>query len=305
MDETGAQYLGINVGGTACSLVVGDANGYFSAREEWKTRSERGLDPVLAELVARSGSLLSRYPVQGIGVSIGGPLDTAEGRVLGPPNLPGWDDVPLKAILKDAWRLPVAVAHDAAACALAEWRFGSFSKAQSLVYLTCGTGFGAGVVVNGQIHQGAAGRHPEIGHWRVMEDGPVAFGKVGSAEAVCSGPGLSRLAAWMFPQRWAVEPPTPENVSSLSGHGDPDARAVMAMHARKTGEVCAKIAELLCPEVILLGSLSRHLGASWTDCVRAAYRSEVLPRIGETVRVLPASLGERLQDLSALVVGLP
>ena len=180
-----------------------------------------------------------------------------------------------------------------------------FAAAQSLVYLTCGTGFGAGLVLNGRIHEGAAGRHPEIGHWRIMEDGPVAFGKVGSAEAVCSGPGLSRLAAWMFPQRWGDAPPAPESVSALAAEADREALAIIALHAKKTGEVCAKIAELLCPEVIVLGSLSRHLGAMWTDRVVAAYDDEVLPRIGETSSVRPASLGGRLQDLSALVVGLP
>lgn len=241
---------------------------------------------------------------RGLGVAVGGPLDTAEGRVLGPPNLPGWESVPLRALLEERLGLPVRVVHDAAACALAEARFGAYRGSRSLVYLTCGTGFGAGLVVNGALWEGAAGLHPEIGHWRLLESGPEAFGRAGSAEALCSARGLSRIAAWRHPGRWGGAGPLPEEIGEEAGRGDPAALDVVDFHACQTARVCAKIAELLCPEKILLGSLARHLGPVWVEPVLRHYRAEVLPRIGTGVTVAPATLGERLQDLSALVVAL-
>lgn len=299
-----SHYLGINIGGTTSSLVVGDALGGLKKQVSWPTVEASSPGAAVAAIVEQARSFKVTFPLEAAGVAIGGPLDTRAGVVLGPPNLPGWERVSLKADLEEALNLPVRVAHDAAACALAEARFGEFRGAASLVYLTCGTGFGAGVVLNGVILEGAVGIHPEIGHWRLREDGPVAFGRPGSAEAFCSGPALSRIAAWRHPVRWAGRPPEPWAVSELAGQGDAMALDVVEFHAMMTGRVCAMVAELLCPETILLGSLARHMGPLWVEPVIRHYREEVLDRVGATVTVAPATLGERLQDLSALVVAM-
>jgi glucokinase len=302
--EGTSHYLGINIGGTRCSMTIGDGSGEILARCSWDTAAAAGPADTVAEITRQVEALRGGTPLWAAGVAIGGPLNTRTGEILGPPNLPGWDSVPLREILQERLGLPVAVAHDAAACALAEARFGGHDGCRSLVYLTCGTGFGAGFVVKGRIHKCAGGVHPEIGHWRLLEDGPEGFGRRGSAEGLCSGPGLSRIAAWLHPQRWAADPPAPSVVCALARGSDADALAVLDFHARMTGRVCAMIAELLCPERILLGSLAMHMGALWTDRVVGHYRAEVLDRIGGAVRVGPAALGDRLQDLSALVVAM-
>jgi len=299
-----SHYLGINIGGTTCSVAVGDRRGNLKEEVSWKTAEAPTPGAAVAAIVERVQAFTEACSLEAAGVAIGGPLDTRAGVVLGPPNLPGWERVPLKADLEKALKLPVRVAHDAAACALAEARFGEFRGMGSLVYLTCGTGFGAGVVVNGKMLEGTGGVHPEIGHWRLREDGPVAFGRPGSAEALCSGPALSRIAAWRHPVRWADRSPEPGSVSQLARQGDAMALDVVEFHARMTGRVCAMIAELLCPETILLGSLARHMGVLWVEPVIRHYREEVLDRVGETVTVTPATLGERLQNLSALVVAM-
>jgi glucokinase len=295
-------YLGINIGGTSCSITLGDHEGMILKRTSWKTSEAPGPDATV-EKIAGAVADFDAAPVSA-GVAIGGPLNTETGTILGPPNLPGWESVPLRDRLQDRLGIPVCVAHDAAACALAEARFGDHGGVRSLVYLTCGTGFGAGVVLDGHMLAGAGGLHPEIGHWRLLGEGPEAFGRPGSAEALCSGRGLARIAAWRFPERWTDGEVVPEDISRLAGDGDRDALAVVDFHAMMTGRVCAMIAELLCPEKILLGSLAMHMGALWVQPVLRHYREEVLPRIGATVTVAPATLGDRLQDLSALVVAM-
>lgn len=298
-----SHYLGINIGGTSCSVTLGTDSGQILERVSWKTVEAPGPEDTVARIVETLAKFSSPSPVSA-GVAIGGPLNTQTGEILGPPNLPGWEAVPLRALLEERLSMPVYVAHDAGACALAEARFGEFKGACSLVYLTCGTGFGAGVILNGRMLAGAGGLHPEIGHWRLLEEGPEAFGRAGSAEALCSGRGLARIAAWRYPGRWGEESAAPEALSELAGKGDSAALDVVDFHAMMTGRVCAKIAELLCPECILLGSLASHMGDLWVQPVLRHFRNEVLPRIGETVVLAPASLGDRLQDLSALVVAM-
>jgi len=203
-------FLGLDIGGTKASAVIGTDEGEIIDRKVWSSGAQRGPMVMLSELIANSRELLNSYPkVAGIGVSIGGPLDTIEGIIYSPPHLPGWDAFPLKDHLEEALQLPVKVEHDAAACALAEYRWGTGSDLpRHLVYLTCGTGCGAGIIIDGKIHRGAGGYPCDLGHWRIRDHGPTAYGKKGAVEAYCSGTGLQLLASWKFPNRWAKSPPS-------------------------------------------------------------------------------------------------
>lgn len=294
--------LGLDVGGTTCAAVLGDAGGAVLAREAWPSRVERGPDAMIGDLVAGARSV-GLDGVSAIGVAIGGPLDPEAGVVLGPPNLPGWDRVPLAARLASALERPVRVEHDAVACALAEQRWGAGRGACSLVYLTCGTGFGAGIVVDGRPLRGAGGHPSDIGHWRLSADGPVGYGVAGSAEGWCAGAALGRIANWRFPARWP-QPPGSTAVAEAAAAGDADAQVVLALNAERVGQVCALLADLLYPERILLGSLARYLGEPWLDQVRVAFAARAHPDARRLVAIGAAGLGERLQDCSALAAAI-
>lgn len=292
----GGLFLGFDVGGTKCAALLGNAAGEVLERKEWPSRVERGPEAMIADFLAYAKNAPA---VSAVGVSIGGPLDALNGIVLSPPHLPGWDKLPLKSRLEQALGIPVFVEHDAAACALAEYTWGGWQGCHSLIYLTCGTGFGAGIIIDGRIYRGAGGHSIEIGHARFAPDGPEAFGKVGSNEAYCSGTGLGLLAQWKLGQALS-----PREVVELAAQGDPGAQEVIRMHAEATGQVCANLADTLFPDVILLGSLARHIGASWLDLVRARFDTEVHPHARRLCTLQPAGLSDRLQDLSALVVAM-
>jgi len=296
--------LGLDVGGTKCCVLAGTAAGEVVDRVEWRSQAERGPDPMVRELLEQTARLADRRgPVQAIGVSIGGPLDAASGVVHSPPNLPGWEGIEIRRILEGRFRVPVAVEHDAAACALAEFEWGRQRQPCRLVYLTCATGFGAGMVFDAKPYYGVFGRSPEIGHVLLDPDGPEAFGLQGCAEAFCSARSLGRIAVWKYPQRW-TQPPEPRQIQSLAAAGDPDAQAIIDLNARMTGRVCALIADFLHLDLIVLGSLSLYLGASWVEAVRRECRRLALPEAAAHCTIDSPRLGNRLQDLSALAAAV-
>jgi glucokinase len=297
--------LGIDIGGTKCAALVGNTRGEVVARREWPSLANRGPEAMLVDFFRETETLRTAHPaIAAVGVSIGGPLDANNGIIYSPPNLPGWDAIPLCERLQKQLALPVFIEHDAAACAWAEYLWGQPRVPGHLIYLTCGTGFGAGYVLNGQIYRGAQGRSPEIGHARFADDGPFAYDKTGSVEAYCAGSSLARLAAWRFPQRWGQQPPQGPELGKLAASGDKDAREIIALSAHATGQVCANVADMFAPEVIVLGSLARHLGEPWLAQVRARFREEALPAVQKLCSLRPATLGTRLQDCSTLAVAL-
>jgi len=298
--ETVDNLLGFDIGGTKCTVLVGTAEGLVLARREWDSQAERGPRFMIDNLLTEARALLQQCPKIGrAGVSIGGPVDADLGVVHSPPNLPGWDQIPIKAELETSLELPVNVEHDAAACALAEYEWGLNCQPRRLIYLTCATGFGAGMVFDGQPYYGVFGRSPEIGHVLLAEDGPEAFGLKGSAEAFCSARSLSRLATWRFPERWQ-NPPSPTDIQRLAESGDPEARSIIDLNARMTGRCCALLGDLLHPDHIALGSLARYLGPAWLADVRRAFERLALPTVAEHCSIAATVLAVRLQDLSAL-----
>ena len=189
---TAGSLLGLDIGGTKTAVVVGDRSGAVLERREIASGAARGFDAMFGDLAREVDAALARAPsVDAIGVSIGGPLDADAGLVLGPPHLPGWDRVPLAALLRERTGRPVYLDHDAKAGALAEWMFGAPRGTRSAVFLTCGTGLGAGVIADGRLLRGAADAAGEVGHWRVAADGPSLYGKRGSWEGYASGTGLA------------------------------------------------------------------------------------------------------------------
>jgi glucokinase len=304
--------LGLDVGGTKTVVVEGTSRAEILQRREIPTEATRHFDetfPLLLELMADVRSRASRNgrQVAAVSVSVGGPLKIAEGRLLDPPHLPGWHGVPLKRRLAESSPgLPVFVEHDGNAGALAEFSFGVGPERpglRHLVFLTFGTGLGAGLIVNGQIVHGATDTAGEVGHWRLAERGPVGFGKAGSWEGFASGAGLVLLAHEMFPRRWPPQTPIREVVAAMLAD-DADALAVAAEAGEWMGRGMALLVDALNPQVIVLGSLAVALGERVLAPARRVLAAEALPQAVAACEVLPARLGARIGDVAALMAAL-
>ena len=296
--------LGLNIGGTRCSVVVGDVDRKIGDRAEWQSNTHRGPGPMLDDLLSHAAAILQQHDdVGACGVTVGGPLDSYKGIVKEPPNLPGWDNIPLTEIVESKLGLPVRVEHDATACALAEARWGEGKAAKRLAYFTCGTGFGAGFVFDGGPYYGAEGYPSDIGHIRLREDGPVAYGKTGTVEAFCAASALGRIAAWKFPDRWP-EPPDSEQVATLAAGGDAQARSVIEINASAVGEACALVGDLLHTDLIVLGSLAQYLGGEWLELVKLHFDRHSHPITRGHCNVVASSLGRSVQEYGALAAAL-
>jgi len=304
--------IGLDVGGTKTACVEGTPEGRILQRIEMATQAAEPFSMVFPGIVRHLKNILataekaSRTPVA-ISVSIGGPLKIGDGTLIDPPHLPGWHHIPLKAHLAQAFpKLPVYVEHDGNAGALAEFHFGAGKNCpslQHLIFLTFGTGIGAGLIVNGRILRGASDTAGEIGHWRLAEDGPLGFGKRGSWESFASGAGMIELASQMYPSRWRQETPIRDLVDAML-RDDRDALEVALAAGHWMGRGLALLIDAFNPQMIVFGSLGIVLGERIFAPARKVIAEEALPQAAAACALVPAALGAALGDVAAIMAAL-
>lgn len=133
--------------------------------------------------------------IAGIGVATPGPLNNRTGVIYSPPNLPGWDNVPLRNILQQQFNRPAIIENDAHTAGLGEYMFGAGRGSKYMVYLTVSTGIGGGVIINGKILEGANGTAGELGHMTIDRNSDRCnCGNIGCLEYLASGTAIARYA---------------------------------------------------------------------------------------------------------------
>lgn len=302
--------LGIDIGGTKCAVTVGTKEGEIIAKERFATTTA---EETLLKIRDTVEQFRDAYPLEACGISCGGPLDEREGIILSPPNLPDWKDVPIVgmvAYLLDY--IPVGLRNDANACAMAEWRFGAGKGTENMIFLTFGTGLGAGIIANGALLSGANGNAGEAGHLRLRKDGPIGYGKKGSFEGFCSGGGLAQLGKMAAeeakkqgePVYWDAEQIDVAEMAAAARMGEPYAEAVFGICGEKLGEGLAVLVDLLNPERIVIGSIFARCEDLLRPAMERALAREALPQALEVCKIVPAALGESIGDRAALAVAM-
>ena len=299
--------LGFEIGGTKSAAIVGDFEGRALAREEFATG---GPDETIARLIRIGRSLCGDEAPAACGISCGGPLSSRAGTILSPPNLPGWDNIPIVQMVRDALGIPAALENNANAAAVAEWRWGLNRELDDVIYLTCGTGQGAGIVLGGRLVRGKQDLAGEIGHVRLRDTGPVGYYKAGSVEGLTSGRALGELAkrrlAEEHPEthldQFGLDEMTGKQVCAAAIDGDEFARAIVREQAEYLGCACAVLIDILNPQRISLGTTARQLGSLLIDGVREAAKRESLPAAYEACTIDQAVLGDQIEVLAALAI---
>ncbi|MBW3022567.1 ROK family protein [Candidatus Woesearchaeota archaeon] len=185
--------IGVDLGGTKIEAGLVDLNGKVIKKLIMPTEANKGKAKVIENIVYAVNKL-KRDRILGVGVGIPGPTDYRRGIAINPPNLPGWNEVPLKKILEEKLKLTVAVENDAKCFAIAEYKCGYEKKVSSLVGVTVGTGVGAGIIINGKLYRGASDSAGEIGHMTIVENGvKCSCGGKGCLEMYASGRAIERM----------------------------------------------------------------------------------------------------------------
>ncbi len=308
--------VGLDIGGTKCAIVSGVCSGSgveIASREEFPTAGKTWRE-VLDVYAAKIEAICAKEPIDAIGISCGGPLDSRAGVIQSPPNLPGWDDVPVVKFFADRFGVPVHVQNDANACAWAEAKYGAGRGARNVVFMTFGTGLGAGLVLDGRLYAGTNDNAGEIGHIRLAPRGPKGYGKDGSAEGFCSGSGIARLAtlrahgmeAEFADSRTAAAARNPgltaKEIFAHVREGDPFCTAVFRESAAHLATILAYTIDILNPEVVVLGGVFMRNADLFMAEVEPILRREALPGALAACRILPAGLGESIGDYAALAV---
>jgi glucokinase len=312
--------LGFDIGGTKCAVVLGRSESDCIDIVEKSTFSTLlGPEPTLAALEKRAQELLVKHQIgiKAIGISCGGPLDSRRGLILSPPNLLGWDRVPVAEVFGRAFNVPVRLQNDANACALAEWKWGAGRGSQNMIFLTFGTGLGAGLILDGKLYVGVSDAAGEVGHIRLAEDGPVGFGKRGSFEGFCSGGGIARLARIVVEEHWqrgqrvafcrdaeALENLSAQRVFEAARHGDVVAVKIVQICAKQLGRGLAILIDILNPQRIVIGSIFARQHDQLWPLAKSILQKEALDSSLAACQIVPAELGESIGDYAALATAL-
>lgn len=302
-------YIGIDIGGTKCAVTASKGNGEIAAKIRFATEDpDTTLDKIL-RAVEELG------PPKAIGISCGGPLDERNGVILSPPNLPGWDRIEIVKRLRDRFSVPVKIRNDANACALAEWRFGAGKGHENVIFLTCGTGLGGGLILNGRLYSGTTGNAGEVGHLRLSEHGPAGYGKIGSAEGFCSGTGI-RETGRMLAREALQQGRTPlflksktldtfdtADLANAAREGDETALEAFRLCGKMLGRTLAILCDLLDPEVIVIGSVYARCRDLLEKPALTELKKEALAPAAQCTVTVP-ELGEEIGDMAALAVAM-
>lgn len=302
------KYAGIDIGGTKCAVIVGDDNGV----KEKIRFDTTDVNDTLGNITKAAEKL---GVGESIGISCGGPLDSKKGIIMSPPNLPGWDNIEIVKMLEEKFGVPVGIQNDANACALAEWKYGAGKGCENMIFLTFGTGMGAGLILDGRLYSGTNDMAGEIGHIRMESYGPVGYGKSGSFEGFCSGGGIAEIGKTVARERLQcgksvsfcggydeLEKITAKKIADCAKSGDMEALRVYDICAEKLGAGLSILIDILNPEKIVIGSIFERSGELLRKKMQRVIDREALFYARNVCEIVPAKLGDSIGDWAALAV---
>ncbi|MCR8634132.1 ROK family protein [Paenibacillus radicis (ex Xue et al. 2023)] len=313
---------GIDIGGTKCAVSLGIQDGdqvQIIAKRRFLTLGSpvSTIERLLNDLEELLQEHVTVGPLAAIGISCGGPLNSKAGLILSPPNLPGWSRVDIVRPFRERFRVPVALQNDANACALAEWQWGAGRGSRNMIFLTFGTGMGAGLILDGRLYSGASDMAGEVGHIRLEPAGPMGYGKLGSFEGFCSGGGIAELGKMMAEKMFdeGKAPSfchTPDDIDAISAEaigeaaqrGEIDALLIFQEVAYNLGRGLAILIDILNPDCIVIGSIYGKQQAIIEPILWEELHCEALPHSLAVCKVLPSGLKDNVGDYAGLSVAM-
>ncbi|MCL2815065.1 MAG: ROK family protein [Oscillospiraceae bacterium] len=317
--------IGIDIGGTKCAVILGEISGSglkFIDTSFFPTIKDNTYETTLNKIESEMLDIIEKADIKinditSIGISCGGPLDSKAGVIMSPPNLIGWDNVHIVEYFENKYNIRTILENDANACALAEWKFGAGKdkNLKNVIFLTFGTGLGAGLILDGRLYSGTNGMAGEIGHIRDERSGPVGYGKAGSFEGFCSGGGIVQIARTKLLELFQtgqkasfcdnienIEKVTAKNIAEAAKKGDGHAIDIYNLSAEYLGYSLALMIDLLNPEMIIIGSIYERCEDLLKSKCDEIIKKEALKHSVAACQVVPAVLGDDIGLYAALAL---
>lgn len=299
---------GFDLGGTKMLCTIMDGKFTPLGKKKKRTKAHEGQDSGLDRIKRTlEGALddagVSANELIGIGVGTPGPLDLDKGIILNAPNL-GWNNVEIKSYLEDNFGCPAYIMNDVDAGVYGEYRMGAGKNARCVIGVFPGTGIGGGCVYNGQLIRGDHASCFELGHIKVLEEGPVCgCGRRGCLEAVASRLAIAQQAAaaafrGQAPNLLAEAGTELLNIRSSTlarsiEAGDEVIERIVRDAATWLGIGIANLINLLSPDVIVLGGgLVEALPDLFMEEVSQAVETHIMPAFLKTYKLKIAKLGD-------------
>lgn len=315
--------IGVDIGGTKCAVTLGEYNNdIISILDKTIFPTPSTPTEALEHFLCDIDEVLSKHSlvykdIHAIGISCGGPLDSKNGVILSPPNLPGWDNIQVVKFFFEKTGIKTLLENDANACAVAEWKFGAGRGFSNVVFLTFGTGMGAGLILDGRLYSGTNGNAGEIGHVRLENHGPSGFGKIGSFEGFCSGGGIAQLGRTMAIEALQrgitplyctsldmLETVSAKTIATAANNGDSTAISVYKLSGEKLGYALSLLVDILNPEVIIIGSIYTRSENLLAEACQRVMKEQCLKDSFDVCKVVPSYLKENIGDYAALSLAM-
>lgn len=280
--------IGVDIGGTKIAAAAISTRGRVLLRRELPTMAQAGAPDVISRLSASLHALEQDDEFLGIGIGCTGPLDIVRGHIQNPYTLPTFDDVDIVTPLVEEFHTRVVLENDCDAAALGEAWLGGGRDARNIVYITVGTGIGAGLILDGKLYRGVGMIAGEIGHMTIEQNGILCYcGNHGCLEMLAAGPALARA----YQKFSGVSDLSARDVIDAAIIGDADARRVVELAAQYLGTGLANLITILAPDVIVLGGGVMEHYELFFPTIRATIAERVTLVPWRRVKIRPAALG--------------
>ena len=312
--------LAIDLGGTKIIIAIISGDGQVIAEERCLTLSDEGSQSVIDRMLFAIDDLLNVNNIDpsqldSIGIAAAGAIDIKRGLITLSPNLPGWNDIKLRDIVQEKYKVSTFLLNDASAAALGEHHFGAGRDANNLILLTVGTGIGGGIIVNGELYSGSFGCAGEVGHMTIDVNGPrCSCGNTGCWETLASGTAMAREAKKRIGQGeksslieivgGKIGDITTENIGTAAQDGDHLASDVITKSAIYLGIGMVNLVNIFNPEMIIVGGGVAKLGDLLLEPARRVVQERAFPISAQAVRIVAAKLGDEAGAYGAAIYAL-
>jgi glucokinase len=286
----------VDIGGTKIAVGMIDRDGKVWARRECPTDADRGYPEALRRIVEmlRAAAQTANATISGIGIGSTGPVYPLTGEIGDVNFFPHWKGENPVRELSRIFQVRVAMENDADAAALGEAGWGAGRNKKRLIYVTVGTGIGAGLILDGHVYRGVDQSHPEIGHHVIDPSGPLCLcGFSGCWESLAAGPAMVTWIESNAPADYSHRDGlTAKKICELAQQGEAWAKRAVERESRYLGLGLANLVSMFVPEVIVLGGGVMKSAVLFLEDVRKVIAASCRLVPYEKTELALASLGE-------------